>query len=52
MLICAGLAVVGGVLAFFTIRRGAMVIDVPRGVVVDPCCEALLDADAASPAAA
>jgi EmrB/QacA subfamily drug resistance transporter len=43
MLICAGLAVVGGVLAFFTIRRGAMVIDVPRGVVVDPCCEALLE---------
>lgn len=43
MLICSVLAVVGGVLAYVTIRRGATIIDVPRGVVVDPCCEALLE---------
>lgn len=51
MLICAGLAFVGGILAYLTIRRGAMVIDVPRGVVIDPCCEALLHAEQPSAAA-
>jgi len=51
MLICAALALAGGLLALLTIRRGAMVLAVPRAAVADPCCGALLDEPAAASAA-
>ena len=40
MYIAAALAAIGGVLAFLTIRRGAMVESVPRGNPAIPCYDA------------